>query len=119
MDNYVNVHEETLSLIQLPDTKSMTIFCAMKDILMRCSLPLFLCQGQAFDDAANMSGVRNGVRVLVKSEANQALYAHCLAHNLNLCLKDVTKNCDLIRNVTDFIYNLVQLIRFSPKRITL
>ena len=55
MDNYVNVHEETLGLIQLPDTKSMTFFCAMKDILMKCSFPLSLCQGQAFDGAAVLS----------------------------------------------------------------
>ena len=66
-----------------------------------------------------MSGVRNGVQALVKSEASQALYVHCLAHNLNLCLKDVTKACDLVRNVLNFIHDLVQLIKFSPKRLTL
>ena len=66
-----------------------------------------------------MSGVRNGVQALVKSEAKQALYVHCLAHSLNLCLKDVTNGCDLIRTVMDFIYSLVQLIRFSPKRLSL
>ena len=66
-----------------------------------------------------MSGVRNGVQALVKSEANQALYVHCLAHNLNLCLKDVTKASDLVRNVMGFIYDLIQLIKFSPKRLTL
>ena len=46
-------------------------------------------------------------------------YVDYLANNLNLCLRDVTNGCDLIRTVTDFIYNLVQLIRFSPKRLSL
>ena len=46
----------------------MTIFHAIKDILIRCCLPLSQCRGQAFDGAANMSGVRNGVQALVKSE---------------------------------------------------
>ena len=55
----------------------------------------------------------------MKSEAKQALYVHYLAHNLNLYLKDVTNGCDLIQTVMDFIYNLVQLIRFSPKRLSL
>ena len=66
-----------------------------------------------------MSGIRNGVQALMKSEVPEALYVHCLAHNLNLVLKDVTNKSELVRNVMDFIYNLVQLIRFSPKRLSL
>lgn len=117
-DGFV-VHEDTLGLVQLPNTTAATIFATIKDILIRCSLPLSLCRGQAFDGASNMSGIRNGVQALVKAEAPQALYVHCLAHNLNLCLKDVTVKCELIRNVMDFVYNLVQLIRYSPKRLAL
>lgn len=90
VDEYYTIHEDTLGLFELPDTKSRTIFCAIKDILIRCSLPLAQCRGQALDGAANMSGIKNGVQALVKSESPQALYVHCLAHNLNLCLKDVT-----------------------------
>ena len=44
---------------------------------------------------------------------------HCLAHSLNLCLKDVVNKCELMRNVMDFILNLVQLFKFSPKRLFL
>lgn len=90
------IHEDTLGLMQLPDTKSATIFSAIKDILIRCSLPVSQCRGQAFDGASNMSGIRNGVQALVKEEVSQALYVHCLAHNLNLCLKDVTNTCDML-----------------------
>ena len=61
-----------------------------------------------------MSGVRNGVQALIKEEQSRALYVHCLAHSLNLCVQDVTKKCVLIRNVMDFIHNL---IKFSPKRL--
>ena len=117
-DNYM-IHEDTLCLVQLPNTKSSTIFHAIKDILIRCSLPLSQCCGQAFDGTANMSGIRNGIQALVKAEAPNALYVHCLAHNLNVCFKEVTKQCALVRNVMNFIYDLVQLIRFSPKRLTL
>lgn len=119
VDSSFTIHEDVLGLIQLPDTKAVTIFHAIKDVLIRCSLPLSQCRGQAFDGAANMSGVKHGVQALVKSEASQALYVHCLAHNLNLCLKDVTNTCDLVRNVMDFIYSVVQLVRFSPKRLSL
>ena len=88
VDKDITVHEDTLGLFQLPNTKSTTLFHVIKDILIRCSLSLSQCRGQAFDGASNMSGIRNGVQALVKSEASKALYVHCLAHSLNLCLKD-------------------------------
>ena len=40
VDNCFPIHEETLGLMQLPDTISATIFLVIKDILIRCSLPL-------------------------------------------------------------------------------
>ncbi len=49
-------------LVQLLDTKAATIFGLLKDVLIRCSLSLGQCRGQAFDGAANMSGVRCGVQ---------------------------------------------------------
>ena len=117
VDSNYDVHEDTLGLVHLPDTKATTIFSVIKDLLTRCSLPLSQCRGQAFDGASNMSGIRNGVQALVKQEEARALYVHCLAHSLNLCVQEVTKKCVIMRNVMDFIYELVQLIKFSPKRL--
>ena len=76
------------------------------------------CQDQAYDGASNMSGINNGVQALFKTEAKKVLYFHCLAHSLNLCLKDVTNTCEVIRDVLNFIYELTQLIKMSPKRLT-
>ena len=119
VDNYYHIHEDTLGLIQLPNTRAVTIFSAIRDVLIRCSLPSTQCRGQAYDGASNMSGINRGVQALFKSEANKALYVHCLAHSLNLCLKDVTNTCEIIRDVMNFIYELAQLIKMSPKRLTL
>ena len=58
MDDAYNIPEDTLGLLQLPNTKAETIFSAIKDILIRCSLPISQCRGQAFDGASNMSGVK-------------------------------------------------------------
>lgn len=118
-DDDYNIYEECIGLVQLPDTRAHTIFTLIKDLLIRCSLPLSQCRGQAFDGAANMSGIRNGVQALLKKEENRALYVHCLAHSLNLCVQTTTKQCEMIRNVMEFVYELVQLIKFSPKRLTL
>ena len=117
-DYSYDIHEYTLGLIPLPNTKAETIFSAMKDILIRCSLPINQCRGQAYDGASNMSGINNGVQALFKAEAKKVLYVHCLAHSLNLCLKDVTNTCEVIRDVLNFIYELTQLIKMSPKRLT-
>ena len=118
-DHSYDIHEYTLGFIQLPNTKAVTIFSAIKDVLIRCSLPMNQCRGQAYDGASNMSGINNGVQSLFKAETKQLLYVHCLAHSLNLCLKDVTNTCEVIRDVLNFIYELTQLIKMSPKRLTL
>ena len=116
--NY-DIQEYTLGLIQLPNTKAETIFSAIKDVLIRCSLPINQCRGQAYDGASNMRGINNGVQAPFKADAKQALYVHCLAHSSNLCLKDVTNACEIVRDVLNFIYELTQLIKMSPKRLTL
>ena len=59
------------------------------------------------------------MQALIKQDESRALYVHCLAHNLNLCVQTVAKQCDLVRNVMDFMYELLQLIKFSPKRLSL
>ena len=119
VDNCYCINECTIGLLQLPSTLAETIFQAEKDILIRCSLLINQCQGQAYDGAANMSGIRKRVQALFKKEVRQALYVHCLTHSLNLCLKYVTNNYELIRDVMSFIYDLAQLFKFSPKRLTL
>lgn len=86
VDNDFDIHEDALGLVQLPDTKAATLFSVIKDVLIGCSLPISQCRGQAFDGASNMSGVRNGVQALIKQEESRALYVHCLAHSLNLCV---------------------------------
>ena len=116
VDEDYNIHEATLGLIQLPDTKAVTIFSVIKDILIRCSLSIHNCCGQAYDGASNMSGIRNGVQALVKGEEPKALYIHCMAHSLNLCVKDVTNTCEIIKDAMSFILDLTQM---SPKRHTL
>ena len=103
VDNNYAVYEECLGFVQLSDTKAHTIFTCIKDVLIRCALPLSQCHGQAFDGASNMSGIRNGVQALIKKEEEHALYVHCLAHNLNLCIQSTTKQSVVMRNVMEFL----------------
>ena len=91
VSNDYEVHEDPIGLCRVPDTKAETLFKVIKDILIRCNLPLALCRGQAYDGAANMQGSRSGVATRVLREEPAALPVHCLAHSLNLCLQDAAK----------------------------
>ena len=119
VDKSYEVHEGLLGVKELPNTKAITVYQEVKDVLLRCSLSITQCRGQVYDGASNMSGIRNGAQALFKQEELNALYVHCLAHSLNLCMQDVSKMCKLLLNTLDFIHDLVQLMKFSPKRLTL
>ena len=83
VDYDYSIHEAPIGLVQLPDTKPATIFSLLKDILLRCSLPISKCRGQAFDGTFNMSGIRNGVQALVTKEESRALYVHSQPQSLH------------------------------------
>ena len=67
VDSSYEVHEDTLGLFQLLNAKAQTLFTVIKDVLIRCSLPISQCRGQAFDGASNMSGIRTVFKRLLKA----------------------------------------------------
>lgn len=76
----------------MPDTKADTLFAVIKDLLIRCNLPLDMCRGQAYDGASNMQGRRSGVVAQFLAENPAAVPVHCFAHSLNLCLQGIGRN---------------------------
>ena len=119
VDNSYEVSEDPIGLVKVPKTDSETLYSTLRDILVRCMLPLEKLRGQAYDGASNMSGHIRGVAARVKREQKAALYVHCLAHSLNLCLQDAARVCTPIRECLHLVMELVQLIKWSPKRSTL
>ena len=114
-DNY-DISEDPVGLYCLPDTKAETLHSIVLDILTRCSLPLKICRGQAFDGAASLQGIRNGLATRIKRENPAALSVHCLAHCLNLCLQEEGRKLPFIRDALDTVREIAKLIKFSPKR---
>ena len=47
VSNDYEVREDPIGLCQVPDTKAETLFKVIKDLLIRCNLPLALCRGQS------------------------------------------------------------------------
>ena len=103
VDNDYIISVDSISLFSLPDTTAKTFHVVVKDLLLRCNLPLPLCRGQAYDGASAMQGKRKGLATLIKNEVPAALPVHCLAHSLNLCLQDVARQVELLRDAMDIV----------------
>ena len=61
-------------------------------------------------------GHLRGVATQLQNEQPSTIRVHCFAHSLHLCLQDVAKKCQPIRNALDNVMALSQFIRYSPKR---
>lgn len=114
-DDY-EISEDPVGLYVLPNTKAETLYFVITDILTRCSLPLDMCRGQAYDGASTMQGVRSGLATRIKHDNPAALSVHCLAHCLNLCLQEEGRKLPFIRDALDLVREIAKLIAFSPKR---
>ena len=119
VDNLFQINEMPLKLINVPKTDADTIIHVIKDFLIRMSLPINKCRGQAYDGAASMSWHINGVAAQIQRVEPGAVFVHCLAHCTNLCLQEVGKQILCIREALDLVMELSQLIRYSPKRLSL
>jgi len=76
-------------------------------------------RGQGYDDAVNMRSVFRGVQAIIMQKHPKAIYTHCFARCLNLCLNDASK-VQQVRNTlgivqeisTFFVYLLKDLISY-------
>ena len=110
VDDEYEAHEDPIGLFRVPDTKAETLFKVIKDLLIRCDLPLALCRGQAYDGASNMQGRRTGVATRVRNEQPAALPVHCCAHSLNLCLQDAGRKLVCIRDALEVCREVINFL---------
>ena len=116
VDYNYTISEDPVGLFCLPNTTAATLCIVIKDMLIRCSLPLALCRGQAYDGAATMQGKRSGLATRICKEIPAALPVHCLGHSLNLCLQDAARKVTCLRDALAISREICKLINFSPKR---
>ena len=119
VDADYNVYEDLIGMVDVESTTAEKLTSAIKDTLLRCVLPLAQCRGQAYDGAANMAGSIKGVAKCIQNEQPSALFVHCLAHNLNLCLQDCSRQCSTVRNALSLTSGVATIIRASPKRLAI
>ena len=79
------------------------------------TLELTDLRGQAYDGAGAMAGATNGAAARIQQQYPKALFTHCAAHRLNLC---VVKCCSVLEvsNAMDLADSIVRFFDNSPKR---
>ena len=75
-------------------------------------------RAQGHDSSANILGKRSSMATRIKSENPKAFESHCLGHGLNLSVKSVNVVLKLMRDCIDVYFEIVKLIKFSPKHET-
>ena len=72
----LNVDKDFLGFCEVAKIKSETVFNAVKDILLRCSLSLYNCWGQTYHGASNMMGKHTGFSPKPSAEQPKAIETH-------------------------------------------
>lgn len=114
-DNFA-VHEEFIGMYVVDKIDAKTLVTTIKDVMCRLNIPLIKLRGQCYDGAASMAGSRSGVAKMILDEEPRALYTHCYGHALNLACSDTVKQCKIMKDALDVAYELIKLIKKSPRR---
>ena len=71
-------------------------------------LDISCLRGQAYDGAGNMAEKYSGVATIIQSTYPRAVYVHCAAHNLNLCVVAACK----VQAVKNMMGTMVEICLF-------
>ena len=63
-----------------------------------------------------MAGARAGVAVQIQEVEPRDVFTHCYDHALNLAVSDTITKLPRMKDCLDTCYEIVKLIKFSPKR---
>ena len=116
IDDKLQPNEEFVGFYEIPYTNAETIATVIKDVLFRIGLPLRSCRGQCYDGAGPMTGIKNGLGVIIQREVPTAHLTHCHGHALSLAVHDTTKGSKILSDAMDTSREVCKLIKFSPKR---
>ena len=116
VDDDFAVFEEFVGLYTLASVDADSIVQAIKDTLLRLQIPTAKLRGQCYDGCNTMAGAKGGVAVKIQELEPKAVFTHCYGHALNLSVNDTMKKSTVMRDCLDTCYELVKLIKCSPKR---
>ena len=119
IDDSSVIREEFLDFLHCSDgTSGAALSTLILDKLKQLGLDVMKCRGQGYDGAGNMSGQYNGCAAKICQVNELAIYCHCQAHALSLCvcaackIPTVTSMMEMARYI--LIYSIVYLCGFKP-----
>ena len=110
------VSEEFVGLYYLSVIDAQSIVDAIKHAILRFQIPFTKLRGQWNDGCSTMAGARAGIAVKIQELEPRAVFTHCYGHALNLAVSDTITNLPRMKDCLDTCYEIVMLIKFSPKR---
>ena len=110
------INEDAIGLFQLDNTTAETIYYVIKDALLRLGMQFENCCGRGYDAAIFFLGHITGVGKRFQEEFPCAIPVHCLSHCINLGLQEVAHKVKFIKEGLNLDMDMIQLIKWSPKR---
>ena len=95
-------------------TDSSTLFCLIKDGLMRLGLDISGLCGQGNDSSTNMAGKINGLQQKMLKENPKALYFHCIGHQP--WFADPCTEYSQVSHTITCVNKIMTFVKESPKR---
>ncbi|KAL5508845.1 hypothetical protein EMCRGX_G004100 [Ephydatia muelleri] len=106
------VSEEFVGLYYLSVIDAQSIVDAINNAFLRFQIPFTKLRGQCYDGCSTMAGARAGVAVKIQELEPRAVFTH---HALNLAVNDTITKVPKMKDCLDTCYEIVKLIKFSPK----
>ncbi|CAI6345368.1 unnamed protein product [Macrosiphum euphorbiae] len=110
VDKESNICERSIGCYHMANSNAESLASEIIKILSINKLDIMNCIGQCYDGASVMSGQYSGVQERIRSKVPHAIYVHCYAHRLNLCLVQTLQNIPHLCNFFNTIQNLYKFL---------
>ena len=118
VDENATIQEKFIRFVECDTgTSAPAITEKIKTVLSDIGLDISNIRGQRYDGASNMSGKCSGVAKMINDENPLAIFIHCFAHWLNLCVSAAC-NIRVIKNMMDKVRCVSEFFAW-PKRAEL
>ena len=118
MDTKGIIQEKFIKFVECDTgTSASPIADKIMTTISELGLDMTNVRGQGYDGASNMSGKNAGTAKLIRDACFLAIYIHCFAHRLNLCVAG-SCNLQLIKNMMHKVRCVSEFFSY-PKRAEL
>ena len=108
-----SIHERFLTFVPAETLNAEGLSNHILKTLEKYHIDPMLMVSQGYDGAAVMSGHCSGVQSRIRQVAPKALYVHCNAHCLNLCLVDCVKSVSCAAEFFGLVLNIYVFLSSS------